>query len=146
MSNDHIFNVTSKAAKRLYLLLPKDCSQLKRAGICASDLVLFYCSTIRSVLEYACQVFHSSLPYYLSEELERIQKRAFRSYYLSFYDRQASLSSDLFNDIVFDINPSSQVCSHLKLSTIGSCAAIESLTCQCARLIVLKNLLLLAIA
>ena len=47
---DHIFNVTSKAAKRLYLL-----SQLKRAGICASDLVLFYCSTIRSVLEYACQ-------------------------------------------------------------------------------------------
>ena len=42
--NDHIFNVTSKAAKRLYLL-----SQLKRAGICESDLVLFYCSTIRSV-------------------------------------------------------------------------------------------------
>ena len=41
---------------------------------------------------------------------------------------------------------SSQVCSHLKLSTIGSCAAIESFTCQCARLIVLKNLLLLAIA
>ena len=41
---------------------------------------------------------------------------------------------------------SSQVCSHLKLSTIGSCAAIESFTCQCARLIVLKNLLLLVIA
>ena len=33
--NDHIFNVTSKAAKRLYLL-----SKIKRAGICASDLVL----------------------------------------------------------------------------------------------------------
>ena len=41
---------------------------------------------------------------------------------------------------------SSQVCSHLKLSTIGSCAAIESFTCLCARLIVLKNLLLLVIA
>ena len=75
--NDHISNVTSKAAKRLYLL-----SQLKRAGICASDLVLFYCSTImiRSVLEYACQVFQSSLPYFLSEELERIQKRAVANY------------------------------------------------------------------
>ncbi|XP_073243562.1 uncharacterized protein [Porites lutea] len=111
--NDHIFNVTSKAAKRLYLL-----SQLKRAGICASDLVLFYCSTIRSVLEYACQVFHSSLPYYLSEELERIQKRALRIIFPyasynsalkeagipSLYDRRASLSSDLFNDIVLDIN------------------------------------------
>ena len=31
--NDHISNVTSKAAKRLYLL-----RQLNRAGICASDL------------------------------------------------------------------------------------------------------------
>ena len=111
--NDHIFNVTSNAAKRLYLL-----SQLKRAGICASDLVLFYCSTIRSVLECACQVFHSSLPYYLSEELERIQKRALRIIFPyasynsalkeagipSLYDRRASLSSDLFNDIVLDIN------------------------------------------
>ena len=55
--NDYIFNITSKAAKRLYFL-----RQLKRAGICASDLVLFYCSTIRSVLEYACQVFHSGQP------------------------------------------------------------------------------------
>lgn len=111
--NDHIFNVTSKAAKRLYLL-----SQLKRAGICASDLVLFCCSTIRSVLEYACQVFHSSLPFYLSEELERIQKRALRIIFpyasynsalkeagiSSLYDRRASLSFDLFNDIVLDIN------------------------------------------
>ena len=48
--NDHISNVTSKAAKRLYLL-----GQLKRDGICASYPVLFYCSTIRSVLVYACQ-------------------------------------------------------------------------------------------
>ena len=153
--NDHISNVTSKAVKRLYLL-----SQLKRAGICASDLVLFYCSTIRSVLEYACQVFHSSLPYYLSEQLEHIQKRALRIIFPyasynsahkeagipSLYDRQASLSSDLFNDIVFDINHKLAACSHLKLCTIGRCAAIESLTCQCASLIVLKNLLLLAIA
>ena len=59
--NDHISNVTSKAAKRLYLM-----RQLNRAGICASDLVFFYCSTIRLVLEYACQVFHFSLPSYLS--------------------------------------------------------------------------------
>ncbi|RMX37904.1 hypothetical protein pdam_00007045, partial [Pocillopora damicornis] len=74
--------------------------------------------TTRSVLEYACQVFHSSLPYYLSEELERIQKRALRIIFPyasynsalkeagipSLYDRRASLSSDLFNDIVLDIN------------------------------------------
>ena len=81
-------------------------------------VILFYsdCSTIRSVFEYACQVFHSSLPYYLSEE--RIQKHAlciilpYASYNRalkevgipSLYDRRASLSSDLFNDIVLDIN------------------------------------------
>ena len=110
--NDHIFNVTSKAVRRLYLL-----RQLKRPGICASDLVLFYCGTIRSVLEYPCQVFHLSLPSYLSEGLERIQKRALRILFPyassnsalketgipSLYDRRASLSLDLFNDIVLDI-------------------------------------------
>ena len=111
--NDHIFNVTSKAAKRLYLL-----RQLKRASICASDRVLFYCRSIRSVLEYACQVVHFSLPSYLSEELERIQKRAWRIIFPyasynsalkeagipSLYGRGASLSFYLFNDIVLDIN------------------------------------------
>ena len=109
--NDHIFNITSKAAKRLYLL-----RQHKRAGICASDLVLFYCGTIRSVLEYTCQVFHFSLPSYLSEELKRIQKRSLRTIFPhasynsalkeagipSLYDRRASLSFDLFNDIVLN--------------------------------------------
>ena len=148
-------NVTSKAAKRLYLL-----SQLKRAGICASDLVLFYCSTIRSVLECACQVFHSSLPYYLSGELERIQKRALRIIFpcASYKSALKEAASPLFMTgqrlyrVIFlmtlflTLITNSQVCSHLKLCTIDSCAVIESLTCQCARLIVLKNLLLLAIA
>ena len=69
--NDHIDNITAKAAKRLYLL-----RELKRAGVSCNDLVLFYCSSIRSVLEYACMLFHRSLPRYLSEDLERIQKRA----------------------------------------------------------------------
>ena len=153
--NNHISNVTSKAAKRLYLL-----RQLNLAGICASDLVLFYCSTIRSVLEYACQVFHFSLPYYLSEELECIQKRTLRIIFPyasynsalkeagipSLYDRQASLSFDLFNDIVLDTNHKLTGLLHLELITIGSCVAIGSSTCQCAKQSALKNLLLLAIA
>ena len=67
----HIDSITTKAAKRLYLL-----RQLKRAGIAPSHLVLFYCSVIRSVLEYACQVFHCNLPLYLSDEIERIQHHA----------------------------------------------------------------------
>ena len=44
--SDHIDNVTAKAAKRLYLL-----RELRRAGVSCNDLVLFYCSAIRSVLE-----------------------------------------------------------------------------------------------
>ena len=67
--NDHIEIITLKAAKRLYLL-----RLLKRAAVSSNDLVLFYCSVIRSVLEYSCQLFHSSLPGYLSVDLERIQR------------------------------------------------------------------------
>ena len=70
----HINSITTKAAKRLYLL-----RQLKRAGIAHNDLVRFHCSAIRSVLEYACQVFHCNLPLYLSDEIKRIQRRALRT-------------------------------------------------------------------
>lgn len=62
---------TIKATKQLYLL-----RQLKRAGVSSSDLVTFYCSVIRSVLEYSCQLFHSSLPSYLSDKLGHIQRCA----------------------------------------------------------------------
>ena len=41
----HIDSITTKAAKRLYLL-----RQLKRAGIAHSVLIRFYCSVIRSIL------------------------------------------------------------------------------------------------
>ena len=39
---------------------------------------LFYTTCIRPVLEYACPVFHHSLPQYLANEMERLQKRALR--------------------------------------------------------------------
>ena len=37
---------------------------------------LIDCSCIRSVMEYACQVFNSNLPSYVSNDIERIQRRA----------------------------------------------------------------------
>ena len=134
--------------------------QLKRAGICASDIVLFYCSTIGSVLEYAFQVFHLSLPFYLSEELERIQQCALSTIfpYASYNSALKEAGIPLFTTgechyrliflmtLLLTLITSSQVCSHQKLITIGSCAAIESSTCQCAKRSALKNLLLLAIA
>ena len=40
--------------------------------------MLFYITCIRFILEYTCPVFHRALPGYLSEDLERLQKRALR--------------------------------------------------------------------
>ena len=41
----------------------------------AHDSFMVNCSFVRSVIEYACVVF-AALPQYLSDSLERIQKRA----------------------------------------------------------------------
>ena len=67
--------ITTKAAKRFYLI-----KQLKRSGLSDNDLKCFYIASIRSILEYACQVFHYGLPEYLSDQIERIQKRVCASY------------------------------------------------------------------
>ena len=71
--NNHIDQIISKARKRLYSL-----SQLKRANVGMKELVLFFTTCIRPILEYASPVFHNSLTNYLSQDLERIQKRALR--------------------------------------------------------------------
>ena len=71
--NAHVESICKKAATRLYFL-----KQLKRAKVPPKDMLLFYTTCIRPVLEYACPVFHHSLPQYLSNEMERLQKRALR--------------------------------------------------------------------
>ena len=88
-----------KAAKRLYLL-----RELKRAGVSCNDHVLFYCSAIRSVLEYACMLFHRSLPRYLPEDLERIQKRAMGIILPDYKYRDAPKTANI--DILYDIRES----------------------------------------
>ena len=78
--------------------------------------MLFYITCIRSILEYACPVFHRALPGYLSKDLERLQKRALRIIYpgmsynqaLEFsglptlFKRREEISSKLFNEVVGD--------------------------------------------
>ena len=105
---NHVNTIMSKASKRLYLL-----RQLKPADVGKVDLVNFYCSCIRSVLEYACQLFHSALLQYLVKDIECIQKRAMRTIYPDMtYDalinagistlenRQENLSCKRFHNIV----------------------------------------------
>ena len=69
--NNHVHHIISKCSKRLGLSI-----QLKRANVPKRDIIQFYKSCIRSVLEYASIVFHQSLPKHLSEDIERIQRRA----------------------------------------------------------------------
>ena len=76
----HVDNIVSKAGKRVYMLY-----QLKRAGISQNDLVKIYVSIIRPVLEYACPVWSTRLPTYLSDAIELIQKRVPRSIQSSWF-------------------------------------------------------------
>ena len=69
--NAHIKEVIKKARERLYYLI-----QLKRARLPVKDLVLFYTSRVRSVMDYAVPVFYHGLPQYLKNDLIRLEKRA----------------------------------------------------------------------
>ncbi len=69
--NIHISEIVRKVSARLYFL-----KQLKRAGLAVRELLLFYVTCVRSLTEYACPAFHNFLPTYLSDDLERLQKRA----------------------------------------------------------------------
>ena len=106
--NAHIENVIKKGASRLYLL-----RQLKRAKGDPAQLLCFYTTCIRPMSEYACQVFHNGLPEYLSEELEKIQRRALRIIFpdlgyqealkecniATLHQRRQWLTERLFNEI-----------------------------------------------
>jgi hypothetical protein len=72
----HVEAVCSKAASRLYFL-----KQLKRAGLQSHDLLYFYITCIRPILEYACIIWHHGLTAAQSDRLESLQKRALRIIY-----------------------------------------------------------------
>ena len=59
--NNHISDIIKKVNSCLYFL-----SQLKRSGVKIKELLLFYLTCIRPVTEYACPVYHDSLPHYFS--------------------------------------------------------------------------------
>ena len=71
--NENTTYIYSKACKRLYHL-----NQLRRAGLDSVNLLAFYESVIRSVLEYACHVWHTSLTVADSSRIEWIQRRAMK--------------------------------------------------------------------
>ena len=66
----HVNYIVSKASKRIYCI-----RKLVSSGVDISDIVTIYCTVIRSVLEYACPVWHPGLTQKQSQDIERIQKR-----------------------------------------------------------------------
>jgi hypothetical protein len=71
--NDNIRKSIKKANKCFYFIV-----LLKRAGVEVEDVLKFDCTVIRPVHEYCAQAFHHSLPKYLAEELEVVQKRVLK--------------------------------------------------------------------
>ena len=71
--SQHVDTITSKAASRLHFV-----KQLKRSGAGRDDLLSFFRTVIRPVLEYACPVWHPSLTAAQTKSLESLQRRAMR--------------------------------------------------------------------
>ena len=71
----HIDKITAKASQRLYCII-----LLNRAGVESQHLVNIYTSLVRSVVEYACQVWHTNLTKQQTKQLESIQRRAMRTF------------------------------------------------------------------
>ena len=71
--NKHVNYIVSRASKRLFAIC-----QLVRCGFSSSDIISVYCSLIRPILEYSCQVWHSGLTLRLSDEIESVQRRCLR--------------------------------------------------------------------
>ena len=68
--------IISKARKRVNMIY-----QLKRAGINQNDLIRIHVSVIRPVVKYACPVWHTNLPKYLSDKIEIIKKGVSKLYF-----------------------------------------------------------------
>ncbi len=69
----HVNYVCTKANQRLFCI-----RLLKRANVSMDKIISVYCASIRSILEYACQVFHGHLNKELTSQLESIQERALK--------------------------------------------------------------------
>lgn len=70
---EHVAATCVKANKRLHFL-----KLLKRSSMSPTDLLQYYKTIIRSVIEYACPVWQSSLTADQRNRLESIQRRAVR--------------------------------------------------------------------
>ena len=112
--NAHVEYIIAKAAKRLFAL-----RLLKRAGVMPKDVFKVYLCNVRSVLEYAAQVWQD-IPAYLSDTIESIQRRAFRIIFpnLTLANRRILLSKKLMADMRDESHPISFLAPKLTTRTM----------------------------
>ena len=110
----HVKYILTKVAKRFYCI-----RYLVRARINPCDIVVIYCSVIRSILEYACPVWHPGLSKKQETDIERVQKRCLKLIYplLSYSealqvtglerlsDRRERMTCDMFLEIKHSDHP-----------------------------------------
>ena len=84
-----IIFIVKKESMRLYAI-----RALKKCRLTARQLILVYCSIIRSVLEYASPAW-AGLTQYLSDQIESMQKRALKINFPSLCYEDALKKSDL---------------------------------------------------
>ena len=87
---EHVHYILGKAAKRMYCI-----NYLVRAGISDKDIIIVYTSIIRSILEYACPVWHPGLTAKQTKDIERVQKRCLKLIYPTLSYSEALLLSGL---------------------------------------------------
>ena len=91
----------------------------KKADVEPGSLVKLYTACIRSVLKYSCQVFHKSLPQYLSDKLERIQKRALETIFPDLNYKEATAKAKL--GTLFERRETLYLCLEKVVFRAGNC-------------------------
>ena len=86
----HVDYLIKKVSKRFLCI-----RYLVNAGVRDVDIVEIYCSIIRSVLEYACAVWHPGLTVKLSKDIERVQKRCLKMIYCTLTYEEALTKAGL---------------------------------------------------
>ena len=80
----HVNHMHSRATPGLYYL-----RQVGRCGLSQCDLLAYYRTLIRPILEYAYPVWHAGLTKGESDILEEIQKRALKIIILTYHMKHA---------------------------------------------------------
>ena len=76
----HVAEIIKKAKKRKYFVI-----QLKRAKVPTKEIINFYCTCVRPVLECSSEVFHFALPDYLSDAIKQVQTMFYGTVVLMVY-------------------------------------------------------------